>query len=189
MKIEINSINYRNQSRRLSNDSPMGNQGKSFKQVLVDSYEPSLEKGEQYTYTIPVKPKQAESVALGNITTKSDQQGEGKLFFPPDSAPEEVKKAYESLSKEEQRTIGTLAFAMQANKNMRVDSFGGIYILNPGDKGYVNLFEREGFTYSKFADEMMDLAELQKNYNRKLVYDGYVSAVNKFKEALTRQLS
>jgi|GEM_PF-2036456 len=77
----------------------------------------------------------------------------GKLFFPPDSAPETVKKAYESLSEEDQREVSHLAFLMHINANTRRDASGRVYTLKRGEEGYVNIFEREGFTYTKLAIE------------------------------------
>ena len=110
-----------------------------------------------------------------------------KFRFPPESAPEHVKEAFESLSDLEKWRINLLTYIMYDTKNMRMDHTGRVIKLQPGDPGYIDVFavfEDKGFDYVQHIEQLLDFCNNLKVLEPQGNYDDFTEPVQKFKDAL-----
>ena len=111
--------------------------------------------------------------------------GEAKtLQFPLPDAPEEVKSAFDNLSMKERIVIVGQIFVLQMKANAYKDANGKFHITHPGEKGYVNIFDKKNFTYTGFANEMLKELEFQKKYMPMDKYFENFHVLEKFKNAV-----
>lgn len=109
------------------------------------------------------------------------------LFFPPSSAPYFVKKAFSRLSKEEQMDIRWLTLNMYAHKNLRMDEWGRLTVLDHDDPTYINIHDvlrRQDFNYWQYLEELVEYTEQIKNLVSEDSHEKWMKSVNKFKHAL-----
>ncbi len=133
---------------------------------LTDSHVDSI--SEEGARNLLVQPDHSHSVDLNNDGVV--EVGAGKtLVFPPPNAPQDVKDAWDEISRdmslEEQLSFTSVFLGLNIQANVKMDSernVTGFY--EPGDEGYVNIYPTDGEGWNSLLNKAGDYLEFQKKY-------------------------
>ncbi|OEF97154.1 hypothetical protein [Desulfuribacillus alkaliarsenatis] len=144
-------------------------------------------KAEQTNSIDSAKYKINSDEALKIEEAASNQSTLSKIIFPPESAPEEVKEAFDNLSDLEKRMLisrARILFLIESGAYRSILETGRPKSELFAIETFNNYFNQEDFSYIELVDKMIDLVEFSKPYNTYEVYKNSMTLLEKFKHGI-----
>lgn len=171
-------------SRSISLDEMIELEAKAaaaFNQGDLINYQQSTKTLSEYKQTIDEGVQQMVAVeeAQNNIEQGPTRRG----LFPKD-APQSLKDFESSLSLGEKMSFMMAVSVQKLIANAYQDTNGRWNIRRQGEAGYVDIFQRPDFSYTKLAEDMLVYLQFERTYLRPDEFKAKEDVLNGFKTAV-----